>query len=101
MYIIAWSMLADFNGVCMSATPGHDKLWLDLGEFDWISELLQKQYCKIKAKKFTWIFAGWIFFPYLRRSSSQDDSTTKIHLKAVIIDISRWKINTFLSLLKI
>lgn len=62
------------------------KLRLGFGEFDRISELLQKQYCKIKAKKFTWIFAGWIFFLYLRRSSSQDDSTTKIHFKAVIID---------------
>ena len=43
-------MLADFNGVCMSATPGHDKLRLGFGEFDRISELLQKQYCKIQAK---------------------------------------------------
>ena len=77
------------------------KLRLGFGEFDRISELLQKQYCTIKAKKFTWIFAGWIFFLYLRRSSSQDDTTTKIHFKAVIIDIFRWKINTFLCLLKI
>ena len=51
MYITAWSMLADFNGVCMSATPGHDKT--PFGELDRISELLQKQYCKIKAKKNT------------------------------------------------
>ena len=34
------------------------KLRLGFGEFDRISELLQKQYCTIKAKKFTWIFAG-------------------------------------------
>ena len=80
-----------------------DMIQLQLGfeEFDRISELLQKQYCKIKAPKFAWIFAGWIFFLYLRRSSSQDDSTTKIHLKTVIIDICRRKINTFLRLLKI
>ena len=77
------------------------KLRLGFGEFDRISELLQKQYCKVKAEKFTWIFSGWIFFLGLRRSSSQDDSTTKIHFKAVIIDIFRWKINTFLCLLKI
>ena len=26
MYIIAWAnMLADFNEICMCATPGHDK----------------------------------------------------------------------------
>ena len=62
------------------------KLRLGFGEFDRISELLQKQYCKIKAKKFTWIFAGCIFFLDLGRSSSMDDSTTKIHFKAVIID---------------
>ena len=77
------------------------KLRLGFGEFDRISVFLQKQYCKIKAKKFTWIFAGWIFFLDLGRSSSQDDSTTKIHFKAVIIDIFRWKINTFLHLLQI
>ena len=46
-------MLADFNGDCMSATPGYTKLRLGFGEFDRISELLQKQYCKIKAKKIT------------------------------------------------
>ena len=34
------------------------KLRLGFGELDRISEILQKQYCKIKAKKFTWIFAG-------------------------------------------
>ena len=77
------------------------KLRLGFGEFDRISELLQKQYCKIKAKKLTWIFAGWIFFLFLRRSSSQDYSTTKTHFKAVIMDIFRWRINTFLRLLKI
>ena len=59
---------------------------LGFGEFDRISELQQKQYCNIKAKTFTWIFAGWIFFLDLGRSSSQDDGTTKIHFKAVIID---------------
>ena len=48
------------------------KLRLGFGESDRISELLQKQYCKIKAQKFTWIISGWIFFFYLRRSSSQD-----------------------------
>ena len=62
------------------------KLQLGFGEFDRILELLQKQYCKITAKKFTWIFAVWIFFLDLGRSSSQDVSTTKIHFKAVIID---------------
>ena len=62
------------------------KLWLGFGEFDRISELLQKQYCKIKAKKNTWIFAGWILVLDLGRSSSQDDSTTKIYFKAVMID---------------
>ena len=74
------------------------KLRLGFGEFYLISELLQKQYCKVKAKNFSWIFAGWIFFLDSRRSSSQDDSTTKIHFKAVIIDIFIWKINTFLRL---
>ena len=46
------------------------KLRQGFGEFDRISVLLQKQYCKIKARKFTWIFAGWIFFLDLTRSSS-------------------------------
>ena len=63
------------------------KLRLGFGEFDRISELLQKQYCKIKAKKLTWNFAEWIFFLDLGgSSSSQDDNTIKIHVKAVIID---------------
>ena len=62
------------------------KLRLGFGEFDRISELLQKQYCKIKAKKFTRIFAGWIFFLDLRHGSSPDDNSTKIHFKAVITD---------------
>ena len=34
----------------MSATPGLEKTPLGFGEFDRISELLQKQYCTIKAK---------------------------------------------------
>ena len=68
MYIISWSMLADFNGVACLQNLDMIKLWLGLGEFDRISELLQKKYCTIKAKKMTWIFAGWIFFLYLRRS---------------------------------
>ena len=73
------------------------KLRLGFGEFDRISELLQKQYCEIKAKKFTWIFAGWIFFLDLGRSSPQDVSTTKIHFKAVIIDIfsDEWLIHSY------
>ena len=78
------------------------KLRLGFGEFDRISELLHKQYCKIKAKKITLIFAGWIFFLDLgSSSSSQDDSTTKIHFKAVIIDNFQMKDNTFLRLLQI
>ena len=62
------------------------KLRLGFWELDRISEVLQKQYCKIKAKIFIWIFDGWIFFLDLGRSSSQDNSTTEIHFKAVIID---------------
>ena len=50
---------------------------LGFGEFDRISESLQKQYCKIKAKKFTLISAGWIFFLDLGRSSSQDCEATR------------------------
>ena len=67
MYIIAWAnMLTDFNDICMSATPGHDKtptwFWGILPYF--------LSYCRN--------FAGWIFLLDLRRSSSEGDSTIKL-----------------------
>ena len=67
------------------------KLRLGLRKFDRISELLQKQYCKIKAKKLHLNLCWVEFFIDLGRSSSQDDSTTKIHFKAVIIDNFKMK----------
>ena len=66
------------------------KLRLGFGEFDRISELLQNSTVQLKPKNsHESLLDGFSFFLYLRRSSSQDDSTTKIHFKAVIIDIFR------------
>ena len=59
-------MSTDFNEMCMSATPGHDKtptwFWGILPYFH--------SYCGN--------FAWWIFLLDLRRSSSEGDSTVKI-----------------------
>ena len=67
MYIIAWAnMLTDFNEICMSATPGHDKTPT------WFWGILPYFHSNCRN------FAGWIFLLDLRRSSSEIDSIIKL-----------------------
>ena len=59
-------MLTDFNELCMSATPGHDKTPT------WFLRILPyfHSYCRN--------FASCFFLLDLRRSSSEGDSTINI-----------------------